>query len=68
MALCTSYQMPFRKAMVFSLWTCALYAVSDEIHQLFVSGRSCQLTDVLLDSAGAFVGHLLYQLKLRVFR
>lgn len=35
---------------------CSLYAVSDEIHQLFVSGRSGQLRDVLIDSCGAFLG------------
>ena len=29
-----------------------LYAVSDEIHQLFVPGRSCELRDVFIDSLG----------------
>jgi VanZ family protein len=29
-----------------------LYAVSDEIHQLFVSGRYCAIGDVLIDSVG----------------
>lgn len=37
---------------------CALYAVSDEIHQLFVPGRSCEFKDVCIDSAGAFIGIL----------
>jgi len=32
------------------------YAVTDEVHQLFVPGRGGQATDVLLDSAGALVG------------
>ncbi|MCM1170795.1 MAG: VanZ family protein [Clostridium sp.] len=35
-----------------------LYAATDEIHQIFVPGRSCQLTDILLDSAGVFCGAL----------
>lgn len=34
----------------------ALYAASDEFHQLFVSGRSGRLTDVLIDSAGLLAG------------
>ncbi len=34
----------------------ALYAVSDEIHQLFVAGRACSITDMLIDSAGAAAG------------
>lgn len=33
-----------------------LYAVSDEIHQLYVPGRSGQISDVLLDSAGVALG------------
>jgi VanZ family protein len=39
-----------------ALLVCVLYAVSDEIHQLFVPGRGCQATDVLIDSAGALIG------------
>ncbi|WP_404469016.1 VanZ family protein [Sutcliffiella horikoshii] len=39
-----------------------LYAISDEVHQLFVPGRSGQVSDVLLDSAGALAGIALYAL------
>ncbi len=35
---------------------CALYAGSDEVHQLFSDGRAAQLTDVLIDTAGAAAG------------
>lgn len=38
-------------------WVCAsVYAAGDELHQLFVPGRSGQISDVLLDSAGAAAG------------
>ncbi|MGD6776404.1 VanZ family protein [Sutcliffiella horikoshii] len=37
-----------------------LYAISDEVHQLFVPGRSGQVSDVLLDSMGALAGIALY--------
>ena len=43
----------------------ALYAASDELHQLFVPGRSGELLDVLLDSAGVAVGVALLWLLLR---
>lgn len=33
-----------------------LYAASDEFHQLFIDGRSGELRDVLIDSAGAAAG------------
>lgn len=32
-----------------------LYACTDEFHQLFVPGRAGQVTDVLIDSSGAFL-------------
>lgn len=32
------------------------YAGTDEIHQLFVEGRSCQITDVLVDGCGVIIG------------
>lgn len=35
-----------------------LYAVTDELHQLTIDGRSGQWTDVLLDSAGVLAGVL----------
>jgi len=35
------------------------YAATDEFHQLFVPGRSGQISDVLIDSAGALGGILL---------
>lgn len=35
------------------------YAGTDEFHQRFTSGRSGQLSDVLLDSSGVFTGVLL---------
>lgn len=45
------------KVRVFiSLAFCLFYAVSDELHQLLSAGRSCELRDVLIDFAGAFIG------------
>ena len=38
---------------------CVIYAISDEIHQLFVPGRSGQVRDVLIDSAGSLLGIIL---------
>lgn len=41
-----------------------LYAVTDELHQIFTPGRSCQLSDVILDSCGVAAGILLALLVL----
>ncbi len=50
----------YRRNIVVALGICILYAISDEVHQLFVDGRSGELRDVFIDSIGASVGILLY--------
>ena len=41
---------------VLSAVICAVYSITDEIHQLFVEGRASQITDVIIDTAGAIIG------------
>lgn len=50
------------KGIFISLLICIVYAISDEIHQLFVPGRGAQVMDVFIDSGGAFAGIILYQI------
>lgn len=50
------------KGAILALGICVLYAMSDEVHQLFVPGRGGQVMDVLIDSAGAGVGIGVYLL------
>ena len=47
-----------RRKIFTGLVICMLVASVDETIQLFVSGRSGQISDVLLDTAGAAVGSL----------
>lgn len=35
---------------------CLLYAISDEVHQIFVDGRCCELRDTCIDFSGACFG------------
>lgn len=44
-----------KKRYALSLLLVAAYAASDEIHQLFIPGRSGQLWDVLIDTAGGLI-------------
>jgi VanZ family protein len=44
-----------------SLLICVAYAITDEIHQLFVPGRSGEVRDVLIDSIGASIGIIFYR-------
>ncbi len=42
-----------------------LYAMTDELHQMLIDGRSGQVQDVLLDSSGVLTGVILASLLLR---
>ena len=49
---------------------CMLYAISDEVHQLFVPGRSCQIFDMIVDCLGSITGIYLFYVvnKFKFFR
>lgn len=51
-----TYSISKYKKMGSSLVIGMLYAISDEIHQLFVPGRSGQITDVCIDTIGVLFG------------
>ena len=55
----TSRRRSFALRIVCATAICALYASTDEFHQLFVPGRAGMLSDVGIDTLGAFVGILL---------
>lgn len=44
-----------------------MYAVTDEVHQLFIPGRSGEVRDVLIDSMGALTGILMYSSIIHFF-
>lgn len=46
----------FFKSTVYSMLIVIGYACTDEFHQLFVSGRSGQLSDVFIDTIGGSIG------------
>ena len=64
--LCLTF--PMRKAYMWSWLMGSAYAATDEFHQLFVPGRSGQITDVMIDSVGCLAGCLLTCLILRTVK
>lgn len=60
MKMYQSYGVEGRKRILISFLSAVVYAATDEIHQLFVPGRACRITDVIIDSAGAAVGIVLF--------
>lgn len=56
LSVSTLLQTEVQRKGIRGIMFCALIASMDETIQLFVNGRSGQITDVLLDSVGAMVG------------
>jgi len=50
------------KCFILSILFCLLYAISDEVHQLFVIGRSASIIDVLIDYTGSLFGSIFFML------
>ncbi len=50
------------KMIIMAVVTAALYSTSDEIHQIFVPGRSCEFRDICIDTIGATLGAYVYYL------
>ena len=53
-----TYKINFKAQLAAAFAIVFLYAVSDEIHQLFVPGRAAAVGDVLIDTAGGLTGIL----------
>lgn len=51
-----------KRGVGFALLICIGYAITDELHQAFVPGRTPKLTDVFIDSSGALLGIGIYLL------
>ncbi|MCR2807256.1 VanZ family protein [Paenibacillus soyae] len=52
----TKFKVRGMRGVVASLLICVCFAISDELHQLFVVGRGAQVADVFIDSVGAWIG------------
>lgn len=57
-----------KPSFVFAVMLTSIYAATDEFHQLFVEGRSCQITDWAIDTAGAILGALGFLVILSIIK
>ncbi|AGX45179.1 VanZ family protein [Clostridium saccharobutylicum] len=48
--------------IIYILFICLFYAVTDEFHQSFVPGRTSLVSDILVDFGGALIGLTLFYL------
>ena len=64
--LLKEYNILKAKQFILSVGITFLYACSDEIHQIFVKGRSGEVRDVIIDTCGAIFGVLILKLIIRI--
>ena len=57
-----------KKKIIYSIIFVFLYACSDEIHQLFINGRSAEILDVLIDTIGGTISTLISMKRFKVRR
>ena len=57
-----------KRAIILPARCALIYAASDEIHQYYVPGRSCELRDVCIDFCGACLGILIASAAALLFR
>lgn len=64
-----TFEMNSKKQIIMSILLGVIYAITDEVHQLFVPGRSGQVKDVYIDSLGVIIGvcALLFLVKIVQF-
>ena len=58
----------FNSPAILSIIVCALYAASDEFHQLFISGRSGEIRDIMIDSCAAMAGVFVVSIFVRILQ
>lgn len=54
-SLVSTFIKPYYKSILLSILLSFLYACSDEVHQIFVPGRTARFLDVLIDTSGAIL-------------
>ncbi len=67
MGLLSTYKIKENWRMILSILLGMIYAVSDEIHQSFIPGRTPQITDIYIDTLGVILGILLILLGIKIY-
>ena len=58
---------PIKYPLIMSITLSFFYACTDELHQIFVPGRSAQFRDILIDTLGASFGATITYLTIKLF-
>ena len=61
--LLKEYNITNKQLIIYGILICMTYAITDEIHQIFVPGRSGEIKDIIIDTCGSTVGITLMNIK-----
>lgn len=50
------------KTVLITIIFCLIYAITDEVHQLFINGRTARIIDVIIDTCGSSLSSLIIYL------
>lgn len=56
------------KKIFLAILICFLYSITDEFHQMFISGRSGMAIDCVIDTFGGILGCVIYALIGKIFK
>ena len=51
-----------KKYYLYAFIFCLLYAISDEVHQLFINERTFKVFDIVIDMGGSSIGYFLLKI------
>ncbi|MBA5851290.1 VanZ family protein [Clostridium sp. cel8] len=57
-----TFKLKGKQAIVYIMFICLFYAVTDEFHQQFIAGRTSLVSDSLIDFTGSLIGMFLFYL------
>ena len=60
--LLSDYTKINKRVLIISFLICYFYDISDEIHQIFIPGRTAKVLDTFIDGTGSLVGIILYSI------
>lgn len=61
-----TYKLTTKRTIVLCIVLACFYAISDEIHQLFIPGRSGEIRDVFIDTIAASAGVGMYYISSKI--
>ena len=68
MSFLSTYRLHLKYKFLISLLVGLIYAVSDEIHQSFIPGRTASIRDVCIDTSGVFLGIIMVLIIISVYK